>query len=563
MRNISEQLITHYNSRPEQVILHFQKSGFPDKHITYRQLLHGSIPYADALKKKRVLPGDVVVIILQHSLDLIFSYFGCILAGTIPSIMPFLTEKLRPEKYRSDLMSLIEITQPAAVIAYKDFYNEISYLENSNSSVRSILLCETIEETLRSNLKNCDFSGQLRNPEDIVLLQHSSGTTGLQKGVALSHEAIINQIDSYGKAIRLSKKDVIVSWLPLYHDMGLIASFLMPILFGTPLVLMSPFDWVRAPYKLLQSIDAYQGTLTWLPNFAFNFCAQKIQSRDLEGLDLSALRAVINCSEPMRFESHMMFFDRFKPYGFKESALATSYALAENVFAVTQGGIDEPIIYEDISLEKLQVEKKAEPSNQNELSVIMVSAGRKIEGTEIKIVDEKGISLKNRVVGEIFIKGNCMLTGYFNREDATQKAINDGWFATGDLGYMAKDELFITGRKKDLIIVGGKNIYPQDIETIISGIVGVHPGRTVAFGVFNQKKGTEDVVVIAEIEPGYKQEIKVIANNIRKSVSQSTAVVLSNIHLVPEKWLIKTSSGKIARSANKEKFLLEVNISKK
>ena len=156
-----------------------------------------------------------------------------------------------------------------------------------------------------------------------------------------------------------------------------------------------------------------------------------------------------------------------------------------------------------------------------------------------------------------------MLTGYYNREDATQKAINDGWFATGDLGYMAKNELFITGRKKDLIIVGGKNIYPQDIETIISSIEGIHPGRTVAFGVFNQKKGTEDVVVIAEIEPGYKQEKKVIANNIRKSVSQSTAVVLSNIHLVPEKWLIKTSSGKIARSANKEKFLLEVNSSKK
>ena len=156
-----------------------------------------------------------------------------------------------------------------------------------------------------------------RRPEDIALLQHSSGTTGLQKGIALSHQAVFNQLDAYRDALHTDAEDVIVSWLPLYHDMGLIAGFLMPILSAIPLVMMSPFDWVRAPQRLLQAISDYRGTLCWLPNFAYNFCAQKIRPNQLEGVDLSSLRAVINCSEPMRAESHQVFLERFAPYGFQ------------------------------------------------------------------------------------------------------------------------------------------------------------------------------------------------------------------------------------------------------
>ena len=183
------------------------------------------------------------------------------------------------------------------------------------------------------------LAGFSRNPEDIVLLQHSSGTTGLQKGVALSHQAVFNQLDAYGESLSLNENDVIVSWLPLYHDMGLIAGFIMPVLSGVPLVLLSPFDWVRAPYKLLQSISKYSGTLVWLPNFAYNFSAQKIRDRHIEGVDLSSLRAIINCSEPVRWESHQAFYERFKAYGLKSEMLQTSYAMAENVFSVTQSSL--------------------------------------------------------------------------------------------------------------------------------------------------------------------------------------------------------------------------------
>jgi len=559
MQNFSEKLFDHLQEHPERTIFHFQKTGSPDLHFTYKELLIKSSYYAQKLISKNINPGEVAVIILKHSPDLIFSYFGCILAGVIPSIMPFLTEKLRPEKYRGDLKSLIEITQPAAVISYGEFHKEILSMEGSEKLTRQILLCESINKKGPISINKEDYPGINRKPGDVVLLQHSSGTTGLQKGVALSHRAVFNQIDSYSRTIHLNENDMIVSWLPLYHDMGLIASFLMPILFGTPLVLMSPFDWVRAPHKLFQSISTYRGTLTWLPNFAYNFCAQKIRPDDLKEIDLTSLRNVINCSEPMRYESHKLFGDRFKPYGFKENAFATSYAMAENVFAVTQGGIDSRLKYETINLEKLQFEKIAVEAKLEERSVIMVSAGKTIPNTSIRIVDENWVTLEERKVGEIMVQGNCMLTGYYNREDETKKSIIDGWFATGDFGYIAEGELYITGRKKDLIIIGGKNIYPQDIEETTSGISGIHPGRSVAFGIFNQKKGTEDVVVIAEIDPKFKGTKEDLKREIRSTVSQNTAIALRTVYLVPPKWLIKTSSGKIARSANKEKYLSEIS----
>lgn len=533
------------------------KTGQEDAHINYHELINKSGKFSQVLKQAQVLPGDVVILILQHSLELVYAYFGTILHGAIPSIMPFLTEKLLPDKYRHDLNALIEITKPAAIFTYKDFESEIEYLKDS-PVVKKIIFVEDVPDTQISLLIESEYSGLGRDPGDIVLLQHSSGTTGLQKGVALSHQAVFNQLESYQKAIHLGEKDVIVSWLPLYHDMGLIASFLMPILIGTPLVLMSPFDWVRAPQKLLHAISDYHGTLCWLPNFAYNFCAKKIRESDLAGIHLDSLRAVINCSEPMRFESHQMFFERFRDYGFDKNALATSYAMAENVFAITQGGIDSPVNYDKIDLEAFQKEKKAIPADNVSQHRIMVSAGPPIEKNQVKIISETGKELPERHLGEILIKSDCLLSEYYLRPEETKKSFHDGWFKTGDLGYLADGELFISGRKKDLIIVGGKNIYPQDIEMIVMEVKGVHPGRAVAFGIYNEDKGTEDVVVVAELERDFLENNSHIADEIRKRVTQSTAVSLRQVYLVDDQWLIKTSSGKTARNANREKFFQEV-----
>lgn len=552
MQTFQTILKSHYEKRPDEVAIYLQHAGKEDQPITVRDLLSGAVRAQRQLEKEGVQAGEVVLLIFQHGRDLIETYFGAILHGAIPSIMPYLTEKLQPERYRKDLAALIEVTQPDAIFTYVEFEPEVRAALKEGDSVRAVMVSDDLgsggEPIFTVN----------RQPEDIVLLQHSSGTTGLQKGVALSHQAVLNQITTYADVLHIdSQKDVLVSWLPLYHDMGLIAGFLMPILYGLPLVLMSPFDWVRAPYRLMQAVSDYKGTLVWLPNFAYNFCATKIRDRHMEGVDLSSWRAVTNCSEPMRHDSQQMFLEAFKPYGFPESALATSYAMAENTFAVTQGGIDGPVNIDPVDRDSLQIDRVARPAVDGKPAIDMVSAGKPIPNTEVKVIDPQGNPLPDRHIGEIALKSDCMLTEYYHRPQTTEKAFLDGWYLTGDFGYMLDGEVYITGRKKDLIIVGGKNIYPQDLERIANTVPGVHPGRAVAFGIFSKKMGTEQVVIIAEVDSNDEDERRKIANNIRKTVTQESAVALRHVSVVDEGWIIKTSSGKTARLANRDKFIEE------
>ncbi len=533
-----------------------QFSGRDDLPITYNQLLCGANAYAQALEHESIQPGEVVVLILQHGEDLVYAFWGAILQGAIPSIMPFLTEKLSPERYKADLSALISVTKPAAIVTYPEFEAEVRVALQGESSVRSVVVTDRIGAQV-----DIDFSsskGFQRKSEDIVLLQHSSGTTGLQKGVALSHQAVFNQLNSYSKSLAIIEADVIVSWLPLYHDMGLIAGFLMPILSGIPLVIMSPFDWVRAPYKLLQSISKYQGTLTWLPNFAYNFCAQKIRDRHIEGVDLSSLRAVINCSEPVRWESHVAFYERFKGHSLKFEALQTSYAMAENVFGVTQSQLGRVPVVDEIDREAFMVDRVAKSPLEGHPSMKMLSSGKPLENVKVKVVDENGYELPERLIGELALRSDCMLTGYFNRPDLTEKVFRDGWYLTGDYGYISNGEVFVSGRKKDMIIVGGKNIYPQDLEALTYEVSGVHAGRSVAFGLFDERQGTEDVVVIAEVDSEDADEQQKIADAIRLHVTKNSAIALRYVKVVGPKWILKTSSGKTARAANKKKFLLEL-----
>ncbi|HEX9331128.1 MAG TPA: AMP-binding protein, partial [Anaerolineales bacterium] len=239
MRNLPERLKALHSRAPERVAVMLQFSGKDDLPLSYNQLLRGSHAFARTLRRERIQPGEVVVLILQHSQELVYSFWGAILHGAIPAIMPFLTEKLSPERYRTDLSSLISVTKPAAIVTYPEFEADVRSALTKDDSVRAVILTNPFES--QSEIHFADFRGFERGPDDIVLLQHSSGTTGLQKGVALSHQAVFNQLDAYGKSLALNENDVVVSWLPLYHDMGLIAGFLMPMLSGIPLVLMSPF----------------------------------------------------------------------------------------------------------------------------------------------------------------------------------------------------------------------------------------------------------------------------------------------------------------------------------
>lgn len=558
MTTFASVLKDFYEREPDRVAITLQHPNQPDVPITYRELLERSNDYAAAYARAGVQPGDVVILILQHGEDLVYSYWGAILLGAIPSIMPFLTEKLSPERYRADLAALFLHSRPSGVVTYPEFEADVKMLvAESVHSVREVFVTERIPRL--ANLDFSSFSGLSRKETDIALLQHSSGSTGLQKGVALSHRAVFNQLDAYAESIRLKPEDVIVSWLPLYHDMGLIACFLLPILRGVHVVQISPFDWVRAPYRLLQAISKYRATLTWLPNFSYNFCAQKIRDRDLEGVDLSSWRLSVNCSEPVKYKSHEMFYERFKSYGLRFEALQTSYAMAENVFAVTQSDLDALPRVEDVDRELFVSEHVARPAFDGRPAIQMTSSGKPISNIIVRIVDDKGHDLPERHVGEITLKSNCMLNEYYNRPDVTKKAfLPGGWYLTGDYGYIADGELFVAGRKKDIIIVGGKNVYPQDLEALACEIPGVHPGRTVAFGIFDESQGTEEVAIIAEVDTEDDSEHERISDEIRRYVTRNSAVAVRYVRVAGPKWVLKTSSGKVARTANKEKFLKEL-----
>ena len=555
MTLLPERLQALHSRTPDEIAIYLQIAGNEDRPLTYKQFIRGASAFARTLAREHIQPGEVVVLILQHSEELVYAFWGTILHGAIPSIMPFLTEKLSPERYRTDLASLISVTKPTAIVTYPEFEADVRAALKEGDSVRAVILTDQFEPDAEVDFAK--LTGFSRHAADIVLLQHSSGTTGLQKGVALSHQAVFNQLDAYGKVLALNEQDVIVSWLPLYHDMGLIAGFLMPVLSGIPLVLMSPFDWVRAPYRLMQSVSKYRGTLTWLPNFAYNFCAQKIRERHLAGVDLSSWRAVINCSEPVRWESHKAFYDSFQRYGLKWEALQTSYAMAENVFGVTQSPLDsEPSVVE-IDRDAFMVDRLAKSAIDGRASMRMMSSGRTLENVAIKIVDENGKELPDCAVGEIALRSNCMLAGYFNRPDLTEKTFHDDWYLTGDYGFMDRGELYVSGRKKDMIIVGGKNVYPQDLEALTYEVPGIHAGRSVAFGIFDEAQGTEEVVIIAEVDSDDEDDHQKIADALRAHVTRNSAVALRHVKVVGPKWIVKTSSGKTARASNKEKFLRE------
>jgi acyl-CoA synthetase (AMP-forming)/AMP-acid ligase II len=489
---------------------------------------------------------------MRHSKELLSAFWGALYLGAIPSIFPFLSEKLDRSLYVQQVRILVAHCRARAVIAFPQFKPDLAaLLEGVDCQVFAT------DEVPRRTTAHGQPPHEA-TPETVALLQHSSGSTGLQKGVALSHRAILNQVTGYGRAVALSESDVIVSWMPLYHDGGLIAGCVMPLVAGARLVLISPFHWVRDPKVLFQAVHRHRGTLTWLPNFAFNHCARNVRDRDLVGVDLSRWR-VINAAEPVRWDSHRLFLERFARYGLTERALAVAYGLAEATLFVTATPIGESPHVDWVEIRALQDERRALPAAPEAAgSAPMTSCGFPIEGAEIGIVDDEGRRLPKRWLGEIVVRAHCLFSGYYLRPDLDAKVLRDGWYFTGDMGYLADGQLYVSGRKDDLIIVGGKNIYPNDLEAIANEVPGVRPGRAVAFGVPDPRLGTEAVVMVCEVKGSTgPEETRRIESELRRRIAQQTEVTLHDVRLMDERWLIKTSSGKLARAANREKYLRE------
>lgn len=557
MTTLIHTLQAHVRANPNAPLIVMRQ---PDRErtITRGQFYAQAERYAAALSQSGIGTGDLVAIVLQHGEDVLYSFWGALLLGAIPSIFPFLSDKLDRSIYFNNLSALVAHEQIKAIITYAELHPDLSEHLSPIPTLETIILPEDL-----ARIAEQDFQPTPTPADGLAFLQHSSGSTGLQKGVMLSHRAVLRQIQSYSEAICLQPADVVVSWLPLYHDMGLIAGFILPIVQGLKLVLLSPFDWVRDPKSLLWAIHDHDGTLCWLPNFAYQLMASRIRPADLVGLDLSSWRVAVNCSEPVQAESHRLFYQRFAPYGLRENTLTACYAMAENTFAVSQSAVDAPLKQDVVARAALIERQIAQPiAPDSDDAQIFVSNGRPIKGCRVQVVDEAKNPLPERVIGEIWVQSEFMLTGYYNRPDLDVVALERGWYQTGDMGYLADGEVYITGRKKDLIIVGGKNIYPQDIEHLLNTITGIHAGRVAVFGVWNADLGTEDIAIVAEaeagIDPADRQQVDPIIRQIRGKIATQTDVSARYIRVVGQKWLIKTSSGKIARGANREKFLREL-----
>lgn len=529
-------------------------AGMEEQQFTYLELLARSLAWTAVYRDHGLGAGSYLVVILPHSLDLYAAYTGALMGGMIPAMFSFPSPKYSMEEYVKTFGTLLANAGPNLVVMYPQLKQVI--LTHLPGELRSVPICDSSRvDPSRASAEASAIADP--DPEHTAFLQYSSGTTGLRKGVAISHRALIRQVRDYSRAIELGSDETIVSWLPLYHDMGLICGYFLPLLMRVPIVAMSAFDWVRNPAMLMNAITKHRATRCWLPNFAYSFMAQGIGDRDLEGIDVSSLRGVVNCSEPVLAESHRRFLSRFASCGFRAESLGASYAMAENTFAVTSGGMGRPLQYEYIDSEIFIRESRAVPVMPiHPKARLMVSSGTALPDTRIVIRSETGQVLPERHIGRIVISGPTLFAEYYRNPEATSKSRSGDAFQTGDLGYLSEGHLFVIGRADDVIIIAGKNIYPQDIEQLLHDIPGVIPGRCVAFGIADAEKGTNQLIILAESNATDSGEQAAIRGEIFRRVASQTETAPDEIHIVEHQWLLKTSSGKIARKANREKFLV-------
>ena len=490
-----------------------------------------------------------VAVCLYPSLDLHASFLGAILSGHIPAMMPPFSPKTEPAKLQKTISHFLESMQPDLVVIDNE---TIGSLQSASIGLGAGVAVVSPTDAKKGGR----VAGTQNGGADIAFIQHSSGTTGLQKGVALSHASVIRHHESYSSAIDLRpEKDSIVSWLPLYHDMGLISCFMLPLLAGLSVVEVPTLAWAARPGLLFDAITAYRPTLCWLPNFAYTFLAQSLQ-RSLPGSswDLSSVRLWTNCSEPVTDRSQKDFLRAFGAIGCDPESLGSSYAMAENVFAVTQSmhSLNAAISVSKIALSAHSI---APPASVEDTRVL-ISCGAPVKGVRIKILEPGMDATARSDVGEIAINSDFLFSGYWKNRDATAKAFTaDGYYRTGDSGFMKDGEVFVTGRLKDIIIIQGKNLHAGDIEACLAEVEGIIPGRVVAFGLMDESMGSERLVVLAETiatESGLK---KSITDNIRTRIFSDFGVSVSMTRLLPSRWLIKSTSGKMARLENKDKSL--------
>ncbi len=537
-QTLVEVLDWHVSRHPDRLHIQCEDSGVK---ITYAELRSGAEAMAYSLVERGVKKGESIAVMLPTGPDYFFSFFGIILAGCIPvPIYP----PFRPSGIEDHLRrhaGILGNANATMMITFEEAMRIAKLLKLKVSSMKEILM----PDALRPSGRKVDLPVLKR--EDIAFLQYTSGSTGNPKGVILTHANLLANIRAMGEAAKVDSLDVFVSWLPLYHDMGLIGAWLGSLYHAARYVVMAPTAFLARPSRWLFSIARNRATLTASPNFGYALCLAKIEEKTLSGLDLSSLRMAFNGAEPVSAEVIRDFSEKFGKYGFRENAFAPVYGLAESSvgLAFTPPGRGGRIDFVD--RERFTRHGKAWPAGKG--GIPFVSCGFPLPGHEIRIVDGTGREVGERQEGRLEFRGPSSTSGYFGNVDATAKLFHDGWLDSGDYAYIAEGEVYPTGRAKDLIIRAGRNIYPYEAEEAVGNIPGIRRGCVAIFGV--PRRGTEQLVVMAEA----RTRDEGLHEAVNKAVIDVLGEPPDEILLVPPHTVLKTSSGKIRRAACRQRYL--------
>jgi len=531
-------------ANPKRVASRFVADG-PDTVLSAGALCAMASAAAQRVSDLGLPARSAVGIALPSSPALHAAWLGCLWAGHIPTMVAPPSPRMEQQKYAAGLQGVVSGLGLGTLLTDA---STKALFEVQLSAPPRVTLCDDLAD------EGPLFTAAAGQGTDVAVIQHSSGTTGQQKAIALTADQILAHQDAYGERLGLSPDDRIISWLPLYHDMGFVAAFLQPLITGVELIEMSPFAWAARPAMLLEAVDRYKPTLCWMPNFAFSLLSEPRTLRAVNDLDLSSVRVWVNCSEPVMAQSVDRFIEAYTPHGLRPGAIAASYAMAENVFAVTQS---TPGHQRRLHVDRKRMElsgEVVEVGAEAAGAFVAVSNGTPLPTTEVVLRGADGAVVGEGLIGEFHLRGAHRFEGYHGRPDLTAQAFDsEGWYATGDLGFILDGEAYVTGRKKDLIILRGRNYRAQDIEAAVGALEGVKPGRVVAFSLPDPAAGTEKLIILAEAADGVETGPVILA--IRKCVAQTFDTTVSDARIVPDRWLVKSTSGKLARMENRVKFL--------
>jgi acyl-CoA synthetase (AMP-forming)/AMP-acid ligase II len=529
---------------------------------TYAALERRALALAAALQH-RELGGKRALLLLPPGLEFVDAFLGCLCAGVVavPAYPP------TSDRTLVRLQSIVADARPAAVLTTSSLHGRISPLAASLGAV-----CLAVEE-VADDLADFWLDPGL-GTDSLAFLQYTSGSTAEPKGVMISHGNLLANEAMIQAAFGQTAESVIVGWLPLYHDMGLIGNVLQPLFVGAPCILMSPLAFLQRPLRWLEAITRFRATTSGGPNFAYDLCERKIGSDERASLDLSSWQVAFNGAEPVRADTLERFARAFAPWGFRREAFYPCYGLAEATLFVAGGGLGNEPTLADLDAEALVADRVAPPPHSDVARAAAAGRVRRLVGCghawldgEVAVVDPKsGTEVSADQVGEIWIAGQHVAKGYWGRRDETARdfgaqltspeGTRGPFLRSGDLGFRRDGELFITGRAKDLIILRGRNLYPQDIElTAERSHPALRAGCSTAFSV--EREGEERLILVLEINRGTpNEEFEPIAMAVRVAVSRDHEARVEDVVLAPHGTVPKTSSGKVRRHASRNAYLV-------